>query len=136
DIADQGVHCLTQGDAHLGNVFFEADGMPGLLDWQAYIHCHPMQDVAYFLVGALTIEDRRAQGRTLLDYYRGRRAAEGVVGAPGADEIWLAYRRFALHGFAWTVTPIEFHPEPIIMAYAQRYGAAAADLQSLEALGL
>src|SRR3546814_19668051 len=28
--------CFSHGDAHLGNLFFEIDGRPGFLDWQAW----------------------------------------------------------------------------------------------------
>jgi aminoglycoside phosphotransferase (APT) family kinase protein len=135
-ITDEGPQCFNQGDAHLGNVFFERDGTPGLLDWQAYIRCHGMVDATYFLIGAVTIEDRRRHERELIAHYLESLAAHGVKAPPSFDEAWLAYRSYALHGFAWTMTTGEFHPEDVIMAYAHRYGAAAGDLETLKALGI
>jgi hypothetical protein len=133
---EQGPLCFNQGDAHLGNIFFEADGTPGILDWQAYIRCNGMVDVAYFLIGAIGIEDRRQHERDLIAGYLDSLKRHGVKAPPSFDQAWLDYRRFALHGFAWTMTTGEFHPEDVIQAYADRYGAAAGDLESLKALGV
>lgn len=131
----RGAQCFNQGDSHVGNVFFEADGTPGLLDWQAYIRCNGMVDTAYFLIGAITIDDRRRHERELIKGYLESLRKHGVASPPTFDEAWLDYRRFALHGFAWTMTTPEFHPEDVIQAYAERYGAAAGDLDTLAALG-
>jgi len=132
----QGPQTFNQGDSHMGNVFFEEDGTAGILDWQAYVRCNGMVDVAYFLVGAITIEDRRKHERDLLRSYLDALKKYGVENPPSFDDIWLDYRRFTLHGFAWTMTTPEFHPEEVIQAYAERYGAAAQDLETLKALGV
>lgn len=132
----RGPQCFNQGDAHMGNLFFEADGTVGILDWQAYVRCNGMVDVAYFLIGALSIADRRNHERDLLTGYLEALKRYGVTNSPSFDEAWLDYRRFALHGFAWTMTTPEFHPEEVIQAYAERYGAAAGDLETLKALGV
>src|SRR3546814_12687521 len=52
--------CFSHGDAHLGNMFFEIDGRPGFLDWQAWQEGPYMHDVAYSIIGNLKVEDRRA----------------------------------------------------------------------------
>ena len=132
----QGAQTFNQGDSHVGNVFFEADGRAGILDWQAYIRCNGMVDIAYFLIGAITIADRGKHERDLLKGYLEALKKYGVKAPPSFDEAWLAYRRFALHGFAWTMTTPEFHPEDVIQAYAERYGAAAEELETLKALGV
>jgi hypothetical protein len=95
-----------------------------------------MVDVAYFLIGAIGIEDRRQHERDLIAGYLDSLKRHGVKAPPSFDQAWLDYRRFALHGFAWTMTTGEFHPEDVIQAYADRYGAAAGDLESLKALGV
>lgn len=135
-ITDQGAQTLNQGDSHLGNVFFEADGTVGILDWQAYIRASFMCDTAYFLPGALTVEDRRRHEQDLLKQYLEGLKAQGVKDVPGWDEAWLLYRKYVIHGFAWSVTTVDFHPEDVIMAYAERYGAVAEDLETLKALGV
>ena len=52
-------HCLVHGDSHLGNLFFEADGTPGYLDWQSPMRGVWALDVGYFMGTGMTIEDRR-----------------------------------------------------------------------------
>lgn len=136
DFTERGPLCFNQGDAHLGNIYFEADGTPGILDWQAYVRCNAMVDTAYFLIGAIAIDDRRRHERDLIAGYLDSLARHGVTAPPRFDAAWLDYRRFALHGFAWTMTTAEFHPEDVIQAYADRYGAAAGDLDTLAALGV
>src|SRR5581483_5948007 len=54
---------LSHYDPHLGNTFVEADGRPGFLDWQGVCVAPYIDDVTYFMGGALTIEDRRATER-------------------------------------------------------------------------
>jgi aminoglycoside/choline kinase family phosphotransferase len=134
EISNEGACCFTHGDSHLGNYFFEANGEPGLLDWQAYLRGQPLFDVAYFLGGALTTEDRRVHEKDLIVGYLDA-LREGGADAPTFDEAWLAYRRYALHGFLWVATPTVMHPEEVIEAYARRYGAMCDDLQTIEALG-
>lgn len=131
-----GTHCFVHGDAHLGNFYFNTDRSTGLLDWQAYIHCQPMHDVTYFLIGALTTENRRAHERDLIGGYLGALGSLGVVGVPDFDTAWQAHRRFAIHGFIWIATPVQMQPEDVIQSYAQRFGAACTDLDTVKALGL
>src|SRR3546814_13848963 len=58
--------CFSHGDAHLGNMFFEIDGRPGFLDWQAWQAGPYMPDVAYSIIGNLKAEDSRAAGKAPL----------------------------------------------------------------------
>jgi hypothetical protein len=63
---------LTHGDPRVDNVLFEhLDGRPGavLIDWQVTGLRNPMYDVGYFLSGSLTVADRRAHERRLLEHY-------------------------------------------------------------------
>ena len=51
---------VMHGDPHVGNTFYERDGRPGFLDWQTTMIGPSTHDVVYFIVGAMTVEDRRA----------------------------------------------------------------------------
>lgn len=128
---------LLHGDPHIGNTYLLPDGELGFLDWQVARRGNWSLDLGYFLQGALTVEDRRASERDLLEQYReslGLPADE----RPDADEIWLRYRASVAHGLAiWlcTASAGELWQRPdIAIALAQRYSAAYADLQTADAL--
>lgn len=136
-ITDEGVQCFCHGDGHIGNFFFVGEGEAGLLDWQAYLRSQPLFDVAYFLCGALNTTDRRRYERELIASYLQALGEAGVSGVPGFDDAWLAYRRFALHGFIWAgVMDGARYEDAVPSTYASRYGAACVDLDTLTALGL
>ncbi len=64
---------LIHGDLHLENVLFTKDAVRPtvLIDWQLSGRGLAAHDVSYFLVGSLTVEDRRQHEEELLrNYYR------------------------------------------------------------------
>lgn len=128
--------CFSHGDAHLGNMYFEPDGTPGFLDWQAWQEGPYMHDVAYSIIGNLTVQDRRAHQEELLAGYLEALTAEGITNVPDRAEAWEAYRRHAMHGFMWAFTPIEMQPEEIATAEGERFGIAVSDLETFGALGI
>lgn len=132
---DYGPQTFLHGDAHLGNMYFLADGSPGFLDWQSPKRGPWSDDVSYFLIGALTVKDRREHERHLLQHYLECLRARGVD-APGFDEVWLAHRREVIRGFMWVGTPPQMQPDDIVAANTERYCAALEDLETLDALGL
>lgn len=127
---------FIHGDAHLGNMYFLADGSPGFLDWQSPMWGPPMDDVTYFLIGALSVEDRRRHERELLKHYLSCLGAIDGVDAPSFDQAWLAYRRQVMHGFMWVATPPEMQPDEIVAANTVRFCTALSDLETLDALGI
>ena len=88
EIHQGAVPTFAHGDTHLGNLYLQADGQPGFMDAQMRrsVWC---QDVAYHMVAALDIVDRRQWERALLIHYLDRLHAHGVT-PPGFDEAWLA----------------------------------------------
>jgi hypothetical protein len=131
---DAAADFLAHGDAHIGNTFIRRDGTVAFLDWQGVCLAPWSYDVAYFITGALGVADRRAHERDLLNHYRSAlRAAGGPV--IDADECWAAYRRHALHGFLWAVTPPIMQSVERVQAMAERHLAAIEDLDSLSLLG-
>jgi hypothetical protein len=133
DLDDADTVTLLHGDTHIGNMYFERDGSPRFLDWQSAMKGPWSHDVANFLAGALTVQDRRADERGLLAGYLDQLRGHGGPGIP-PDEAWLAYRRHVLHGFLWVLTPEEMQPAANTAAMAARYSAAADDLEVLNAL--
>jgi hypothetical protein len=132
---DAGAHCVVHGDAHAGNTFIDPDDNPGFLDWQTPCLAPGFSDVAYFITGALDAEVRRGSETDLLRHYL---AALAAGGGPDVDfdDAWLDYRRHALHGFFWAVTPPVMQPVERVAAMSRRHTTAILDLESFEALGV
>jgi hypothetical protein len=126
--------CLVHGDAHAGNVYRQADGRLGLVDWQILQKGDWAMDVAYHLAAVLSPQDRRDHERALLDEYCARLKA---LGGPDIDRdvAWRRYRVAMVYGYLlWAITR-KVDP-PIINEFVRRLGIAVDDLQSFELLGV
>lgn len=132
-INDVTAGCVVHGDAHLGNTYIDADGNAAFLDWQNVHISHHMHDVAYFMGGALTISDRRANERELVLGYLDR-----LVGAGGPaikfDQAWHDYRQQSLYGAFWALTSPRMQPVERILAMSERHIAALEDHDSIGAV--
>lgn len=125
---------LIHGDAHVGNLYFDADGGAGYLDWQTVMRGCWAHDVAEFLGSALAVETRREHERALLDRYL--RTLEALGGAaPSFDTAWLLYRQHMIWAYMWVLCPVQLQPEAICTINAARAVAALEDLDALRALG-
>jgi hypothetical protein len=89
---------LVHGDAHQGNSYVRPDGSRIWVDFQLARAGTPWRDVNYFMVGALTVEERRAHERELLDLYRRALVATGAEGVPDLDAAWEDLRRWTAYG--------------------------------------
>ena len=97
-----GPRCLVHGDAHQGNSFLRADGERIWVDWQLVRRGSPWRDVSYFVVGALTVDERRTADRDLVEHYRQRLLATGAVGVPERGDAWEQFVRWPAYGTqAW-----------------------------------
>ncbi|KAL2166186.1 hypothetical protein VTG60DRAFT_3146 [Thermothelomyces hinnuleus] len=125
--------CVVHGDSHIGNTFITPSGEPGFLDWQGLHFNSFLHDVTYFIVGALTIEDRRANEDELFEHYL---ATLHKAGGPKLDKeaVWDDYRKHHFHGFAWALTPPMMQPKDKVDAMTARHVAAIVDHKSLELL--
>ncbi len=121
---------FVHGDANPTNVYFDADGSTRFLDWQFAGCTDAYQDVACFLVGSLSVQDRRANEQALLREYLTARGD----GAERFDEAWDAYRRNAVYGAVYCLTPEEMQPAAVRAPLADRYAQAAIDLETLALL--
>jgi hypothetical protein len=127
---------LLHADAHIGNTYLLADQTVGFLDWQVVRRGEWSLDIGYFLVGALTTEDRRKSERDLLEIYRSQ------LKVPASDrltreQMWLRYRTTPAHGLAiWlsTLGTDGWQSKDVCLALVERYSSAFVDLDTLKAL--
>ncbi len=125
---------VIHGDAHVGNIFLDADGTPGLLDWQIVQRGHWGIDVGYHIGSALTTADRERSERDLLAHYLECLRSHGID-PPAWDDAMDAYRAGLAYGyFLWAITLV-VKPE-IIRVLLQRLSAATAAHDSFGALGV
>lgn len=126
---------LLHGDPHIGNTYVLPDDEVGFLDWQVVRRGHPALDLGYFLQGAVTVDDRRRGEHDLVREYH---AALDVPAEqrPTFEDVWLRYRASAAHGVTiWVATAASNWQRPeVSVPLAQRYAAAFADLDAVDAL--
>jgi hypothetical protein len=102
ELALPGPRGLVHGDSHQGNSFLRGNGERVWVDWQLVRKGSPWRDVCYFLVSSLTVEERRANDRDLVEDYRQRLLATGAAGVPDRDEAWRQYTLWPAYGTqAW-----------------------------------
>lgn len=120
--------CLVHGDFHLGNLYFTADGTPGVLDWQTWSRGHWAHDLTYFLVSALDMLDRRRWIEALIGHYLERLSVHGVSQVPSHAAAMEAFRIHIPYGLCvWLVNPVAFQGEANNCAVAPRFALAAID---------
>jgi len=124
--------CLLHGDAHVGNLYLNADDHPCLVDWQLVQGGPWYLDVGYHLGCTLSPEERRRTESDLLAHYLDRLRAEGVD-----PPSWDAARRDVglglIYGFfLWAIT-LKVDP-PITTAMLERLGTAVADHEAYDSV--
>jgi thiamine kinase-like enzyme len=127
------------GDAHLGNWYTTADGEMGLCDWQCVSVGHWSRDLAYTLVSALDVDQRRAWERELIQLYL-ERLRELSATPVKFDSAWRAYRLQVL-GALLMWTPVyrppaflpDMQPVEVVEEMLRRITTAVVDLESLAA---
>jgi aminoglycoside/choline kinase family phosphotransferase len=84
---------IAHTDFRLDNLFFDhPDGSPlTIIDWQLSVRSTGAIDVGYFLAESLSVEDRRAHERPLLERYHAGLLAGGVT-EYSFDELYDDYR--------------------------------------------
>lgn len=119
--------CLVHGDAHVGNSYVDAEGRPGMLDWQCVRRSGWAFDVSYYLTSALSVEDRRKHERELLKDYLGAFVAAGGP-AQDWDEAWSDFGLALGYGFsAWLANDPALQSERNNTIVSHRFAWAIVD---------
>jgi aminoglycoside phosphotransferase (APT) family kinase protein len=127
---------VLHGDTHIGNCYLLPDGAGGLLDWQLMRIANWSNDVAYTLMTALDVEERRKGEQDLLRHYLDELARRGVQ-PPAWDDAWSLYRAQMVWGIvAWMVTPTTMYSVELLDTLIRRCVTAAEDLDTYAVLGL
>jgi aminoglycoside phosphotransferase (APT) family kinase protein len=127
---------VTHGDTHIGNCYLLPDGTGGLLDWQLMRVANWGNDVAYTVMTALDVEERRKGERELLQIYLDELRRLGVA-APDWNHAWDLYRSQMVWGiYAFLVTPTAMYDQQRLEAIIHRCVVAAEDLGTYESLGV
>ena len=125
-----GPRCVVHGDSHLGNSYLRTSGERVWLDWQLVRKGYPWRDVTYFMLGSLTIEERRSAQRDLLRHYREALVASGAENVIDDAAIFEHFRRWPLYGMqSWIANMDEWGQ--IGFPMVQRFFTAAEDLDTL-----
>jgi hypothetical protein len=127
---------LLHADPHIGNTYLLPDGGVGFLDWQVCRRGSWAQDLAYFLVSALTVEDRRSFEHQLVNAYREALTVPSHA-KPSETETWVRYAASHPYGLAvWLATHRSDraqHPD-VCRALIERFAVAFVDNSSVDAL--
>jgi hypothetical protein len=98
-----GPSTATHGDFRLDNLLFQAgNSRPVVVDWQTLAWGGGSVDVAYFIGGCLTVEDRRAHELDLLVHYHEALRAQGVTDY-SFDQLRHDYRRDTFAGILMAI---------------------------------
>ena len=132
---------ITHGDYRLDNVLYrhDADGNPteaAAVDWQTISLGLPARDVAYFLGNGLTVDDRRAHEREIVERYHRALLDQGVHGYD-LHLCWDDYCYAHLQGPLITVFGAHYSTQTdrgdeMFMVMTQRACAAIRDLETIE----
>ncbi len=124
---------LVHGDSHQGNSFLRADGERVWHDWQLVRKGRPWRDVTYFMLGALTVEERRGWARDLVAHYRDALAATGAQNVLDKDAAFEQVRRWPVYGAqAWLANVDHWGQGGLDMV--ERFFTAMEDFDTIDLL--
>jgi hypothetical protein len=142
ELRSQAPRTLLHADIHLGNWYITDSRAMGLCDWQCTVKGQWAVDFAYAVTSSLEPDERRAWERDLLKLYLDSLELPAGQVKPTMEEAWLAYRQQTLHGlYNWffvagiSASETEMHSNAISASNLTRMATAAADLDTLGALG-
>ncbi|UGT40207.1 ecdysteroid 22-kinase family protein [Nocardia yamanashiensis] len=132
---DAGPHTVLHGDPHPGNVYF-TDAAAGLLDWQVLRRGDGIRDLTYFLVFALSTEDRLAHTPELLAVYLEELARRGGPRQHPADvrRRLRAHAAYAYASIAFTAVFAGLQSDTIARSGLRKAARAVEDLDTAAAL--
>jgi hypothetical protein len=128
--------CILHGDAHIGNMAWsEEQHTPMLVDWQVIHIGSCFTDIAYFVMSALTTEDRREHEMDVLDHYLAKLHEFGGPKLSRDDpEVMIEYRKSLMAGFSWVLCPYTMQTKERVHAIVSRLVPAMEDHNPVELL--
>jgi hypothetical protein len=120
---------LVHGDTGAHNTYHIEDGSYGFYDWQLSASGCWAHDVHYHIIESLSIADRKANERALVQHYLDELARNGVADAPDIDTAMQAYGRAIIWGFTvgWLLCPERNYDMKIIITNLERLYSAMED---------
>lgn len=140
DLNRRGPQTFLHGDPHIGQSYITNQGNMGYADWQIVMQGGWAFDVAYAIISALTVEDRRAWESELLCFYLDCLHAAGGP-ALRFDAAWVSYRQNMIYPyFCWLMTiagPImpllpDMQQDSVALDIIERSANAICDLEPLK----
>ena len=136
-----GPNVVVHGDFRMDNLFFPHDsGRPvTVFDWQAARLGPPLVDACVYVGGCLSLEERRANERDLLQRYHEGLVAAGVDGF-SFDAVWESYRWCVFYGLMLSVSMSvgleqTERGDALFAGMVRAYAQHARDLDSEDLLG-
>ncbi len=126
---------VTHGDFRLDNLLFNpGNPRPFVVDWQTAAWGSAASDVAYFLGGSLTVDDRRRHEKSLLDGYHRDLLAQGVGGFD-RNRLDREYRQLCFGGLVMSIGASMLvkrteRGDEMFMTSVTRYSQQALDLEA------
>ena len=99
---------VIHGDWRSENMLFGDDGSVTTIDWQTLQQGNALIDVAYFIGGSMTMNNRRQYESQLLRHYHNQLDKRGV--SLSQSELARKYQLGALHGIAITIFGASLSP--------------------------
>jgi len=125
--------CLVHGDAHQGNSFLRENGERVWHDWQLVRKGTPWRDITYFMLGALTVEERRSSAKDLIRHYREALLATKAEGVLSEQQAWEQFRRWPVYGMqSWLANMDGWGQSGYGMV--ERFFTAAEDMETIQIL--
>jgi len=121
--------CILHGDAHLGNTAWsDKTKAPIVVDWQIIHLGSNFTDIAYFVMTALTVEDRREHEMAILDHYLEKLHEFGGPKLSREDpEVMEEYRKSLMAGYSWVLCPYTMQKKERVWAIVSRLVPAMED---------
>jgi len=128
---------LVHGDYRLDNLLFGIESCT-VVDWQTMGWGPAMLDAAYFIGGALSVEDRRAHEHELVRIYHESLLEHGVTGFSW-EQCWDGYVRQTFYGIVMTIAASMLvvrteRGDDMFMTWLARNAQQALDLDAVDLL--
>lgn len=127
--------CVLHGDPHPWNTYIDEHGKLCFLDWQTAHIGSAFHDVAYFVAGALSVEDRRRHELSIIAHYvemLGCHGGPSLFMTTQDGEVMTEYKKSLLTGIGWVMSPYTMQPKARVRVMTERYCAAIVDHEVIQ----